>query len=97
MASKWAYVSAAKYSTVGLELVLSILFGFFGGRWLDTKFETTPWISVIGLAMGIVAGFRSLYRAHQRMQHQTAADGFQDASTDRAARFALEQKEQDKR
>lgn len=51
------------YGTVGLELSLSILFGLFGGQWLDKKFGTAPWLALIGLAFGMAAGIRSLLRA----------------------------------
>jgi F0F1-type ATP synthase assembly protein I len=51
------------YGTVGLELILSILLGLFGGQWLDKKFGTAPWLALIGLAFGTAAGVRSLLRA----------------------------------
>lgn len=80
---------AASYSTVGLELVVSILVGFFGGRWLDGAFGTEPLLAWLGLACGVVAGFRFVYRAAQRMKRQTENDAFRSADTGRSARFAL--------
>jgi len=62
------------YGTVGLELVLSILFGFFAGRWLDTKLGTNGWLTVIGFGLGVVAGFRALYRAAVKMRKETEAE-----------------------
>jgi ATP synthase protein I len=62
------------YGTVGLELVLSILLGFFGGRWLDGKLGTNGWLTVIGFLFGTAAGFRSLYRAAVRMRKETEAE-----------------------
>ncbi|HEY3594079.1 MAG TPA: AtpZ/AtpI family protein, partial [Polyangiaceae bacterium] len=35
MQSEWK--GLADYGTVGLDIVLSILVGFLGGRWLDGK------------------------------------------------------------
>jgi F0F1-type ATP synthase assembly protein I len=55
-------------STIGLELALSIALGYFGGRWLDGKFGTGPWLQWIGLALGLAAGGRSLYRVVRRAQ-----------------------------
>ena len=53
-------------STIGLELRLSIAVGYFGGRWLDGKFGTEPWLQWFGLALGLAAGVRSLYRVVRR-------------------------------
>ena len=55
----------AAYSTIGLELVLSVLFGLGVGWWLDKKLGTA-WITWVGLGFGIAAGYRSLYRALKR-------------------------------
>jgi F0F1-type ATP synthase assembly protein I len=62
------------YGTVGLELVLSILVGFLGGRWLDGKLGTNGWLTVIGFVFGTVAGFRALYRAAVKMRKETEAE-----------------------
>jgi ATP synthase protein I len=48
-------------SSIGIELVLAICIGYFGGHWLDQKLGTT-WLEWVGLGFGLVAGFRSLYR-----------------------------------
>jgi F0F1-type ATP synthase assembly protein I len=62
------------YGTVGIELVLSILVGFFGGRWLDGKLETHGWLTLIGFLFGTIAGFRGLYRAAVKMRKETEAE-----------------------
>lgn len=51
------------YGTVGLELALSIMLGLFVGRWLDEKFGTGNWLTIIGVGYGVAAGVRALYRA----------------------------------
>jgi ATP synthase protein I len=71
------------YGTVGLDLVLSIVFGFFAGRWLDGKFSTHPWLTLIGFMFGVIAGFRGLYRAALKMRKETEA---QDERERRARR-----------
>jgi ATP synthase protein I len=83
---------AASYSTVGLELVLSVLFGFFGGRWLDGKFGTDPALALVGLVFGAAAGFRSLFRAARRMTDDSEHDGFRGADVGRSARFAMSER-----
>ena len=62
------------YGTVGLDLVLSILLGFFGGRWLDGKLGAHGWLTVLGFLLGVIAGFRSLYRAAVKMRKETEAE-----------------------
>ena len=49
--------------TLGIEIVLSIAVGLLGGSWLDKKFGTAPWLTGIGLAYGIAAAGRAIYRA----------------------------------
>ena len=48
-------------STVGITLVVSTVIGYFIGHWLDGKFDTTPWLTVVFLLVGIAAGFKNLY------------------------------------
>lgn len=55
-----------RYGSVGLELVLSVIVGLFGGQFLDRHFHTAPWLMLVGLGYGIAAGVRGLYRAAQR-------------------------------
>jgi ATP synthase protein I len=67
------YRGVGAYGTVGLELVLSILFGFFAGRWIDQKVGGRGWITLAGFGLGTVAGFRSVYRAAVRMRRDAEA------------------------
>lgn len=84
-------------STVGLEILLSVAFGFLAGRWLDEKLGTQPYITIVGFLFGMATAGRFLVRAARRMKSRTDADGFRPADTDRDARFALEQKEKRRR
>jgi len=80
-------------ATVGLELVLSILFGLLGGRWLDGRLGTEPWLMLLGFIVGLATAVRFLLRAARRNARAMDADGFKTSSTGRAARFALNQKD----
>ena len=64
MKQDWKAVGS--YGTVGIEVVLSVLVGLFGGSWLDRKLGTGPWLTLIGVAYGIAAAVRALYRAARR-------------------------------
>ncbi len=52
--------------TLGIELTLSVVLGLALGVWLDKRLHTTPWLTFVGLAYGVGAGFRLLYRAAKR-------------------------------
>ncbi len=50
----------AYYSSLGFSVALSIFIGLGIGVWLDRKFETAPWLTLIFLGFGIAAGFRNI-------------------------------------
>jgi ATP synthase protein I len=49
-------------SGVGLTLVISTVLGLWGGHALDGWLGTSPWLTLIGLLLGIAAGFVNLFR-----------------------------------
>jgi ATP synthase protein I len=53
----------AGFATLGLEFALSVLVGLFGGRWLDARLGTAPWLAIVGFGFGVAAGARAIYRA----------------------------------
>jgi len=42
---------------------VSIAAGGFGGYYLDKKLSTFPWLTLVGLLLGVAAGFINFYRA----------------------------------
>lgn len=42
--------------------VAGILIGYFGGSYLDRRLGTTPWLTVVGLFLGMGAGFAEILR-----------------------------------
>lgn len=50
-------------SGVGLTLVISTVLGLYGGLALDRWLGTSPWLMLVGLLLGIAAGFLNLFRA----------------------------------
>lgn len=55
-----AWRDLAYYSSLGLQVALSIFIGLFAGIYLDRRIDTTPWFTLIGLGLGIAAGFRNI-------------------------------------
>lgn len=53
-------------SSVGLELGLAVVIGLLFGMWLDGKLGSEPWMMLLFLVLGLVAGFRNVIRAIAR-------------------------------
>jgi len=58
---KKLYKRAMRYSAVGLEMGFSVAIGVAIGYGLDRYFHTGPWLTLIFLILGVVAGFRGLF------------------------------------
>jgi ATP synthase protein I len=58
----------ATHSSLGLTVALSIFIGLAIGIFLDKKFETHPWMTLIFLAMGIAAGYRNIGSAIRKIR-----------------------------
>jgi ATP synthase protein I len=71
--SKRAY-NALSASSVGLELGIAVVIGLFAGMWLDGKAGTTPWLMLLFLGFGLVAGFRNVLRAVKRAERAGAEE-----------------------
>jgi ATP synthase protein I len=68
MAEKPVFRQLLEASTVGLNLVLSTFVGLAIGYGLDSFFNTSPWLTIIFLIIGIIAGFRELFRIAKKQQ-----------------------------
>jgi ATP synthase protein I len=53
---------AGEVMGAGLQFAGAIILFLFLGRWLDGRLGTEPWLLLIGVMVGAVAGFVSLYR-----------------------------------
>ena len=58
----------AYYSSLGLSVSFAVFIGLGIGVWLDRKFDTSPWLTLIFLGLGIIAGFRNIGRAVKRVR-----------------------------
>jgi len=57
--------------TVGLNFVFSTFIGLGIGYWLDKVFKTSPWLTLIFLLIGIVAGFLELFKVAKGQDNGT--------------------------
>lgn len=53
-------------SSIGLVLVVATVIGLVGGYYLDRWLGTSPWLLLLGLVLGIAAGFVNLFRSVSR-------------------------------
>ncbi len=51
---------AGRVGSIGIEIVIATLVGYAAGLWLDGKLGTTPYLTLVGLVLGIAAGFKGL-------------------------------------
>ena len=56
------------FSSMGMELGLSVVVGFLIGSWLDGWLGTDPWLLLVFGAAGIIAGYRSIFRLLKKVQ-----------------------------
>lgn len=50
----------AYYSSLGFSVSLSIFIGLAIGVFLDRRFGTSPWLTLVFLGFGIAAGYRNI-------------------------------------
>jgi len=55
-------------STIGLEVAFAIFIGLGVGVWLDRRFDTFPWLALLFMVIGVVAGFLNYYRFVRKQQ-----------------------------
>ena len=54
------------YSSLSFSIALAIVIGLGIGYWLDTRYDTSPWFTLVFLVLGIIAGFRNIYLAMKK-------------------------------
>ncbi len=50
----------AYYSSLGFSVSLSVFIGLGIGVFLDRRFDTSPWLTLLFLGFGIAAGYRNI-------------------------------------
>ena len=58
----------AYFSTVGLSMALSIFIGLAIGVYLDRRWDTTPWLTLVFIALGVAAGFKNIGLAIKKIR-----------------------------
>jgi ATP synthase protein I len=70
-------------SMMGIHLVSGVLVGMGMGYYLDKFFGTKPWLMLLFLVFGIVAGYKNMFREMKRIQKKEAeADAPENTKND---------------
>jgi ATP synthase protein I len=67
---KELFAGGYRASTIGMALVFAIFIGGFVGYLLDNYFGTGYLFKIIGLLVGIIAGFRNVYIMGKKFQDE---------------------------
>jgi ATP synthase protein I len=68
--------NALSVGSLGLEMGLAVLVGWWIGQWLDGRFATGPYLMLLFLGFGIAAAFKALFRAaRQTKRAAVESDG----------------------
>jgi len=65
-----AWKALGELSSIGLALVICTVIGLAGGYYADRWLGTSPWLLLLGLALGIAAGFVNLFRSVSRADRE---------------------------
>ncbi len=65
LSSKWI-----NFSAMGLELGLCVIVGLLIGDYLDNLLGTEPWLLLLFLIFGIIAGYRNVYRLLKKLNSE---------------------------
>ena len=65
-------------SSVGICMVASCLIGLAMGFYLDKWLDTSPWLTMIFLGLGIASGFRSIFILTSRELRRQEQEGRED-------------------
>ena len=64
----------AQLGAVGIEVAISTVVGLLAGQWLDGKLGTEPIFTILGLLLGVIAGFRSLIRVARKSTRELTSE-----------------------
>lgn len=65
------------YIDLGLRFALSLLIAVYAGYWVDSRLSTTPLFLVLGMLIGGLSGFLTIYRAaFPRKKNKSESEDF---------------------
>ena len=74
MARHERFRSASRASSVGIEFALFVVLFLMAGVWADERWGTTPWLSLVGLIIGSIGGFRVIWQVAKQAGEDSERD-----------------------
>ena len=68
MKEKKVLKQGAQLIVLGFELAAPVVVGLFAGYYLDRKFNSQPWLMMLGLLAGFFYGLKTLFSMLKRME-----------------------------
>lgn len=66
--------SLLNYSSLGLEMGLSVAIGIGIGYFLDSYFKTYPYLTIIFMLFGIVAAMKTIFMLLKKIERENRED-----------------------
>jgi ATP synthase protein I len=63
-----------RYGAIGLEMGIAVVIGILVGFWMDSLFNTKPWLTLVFMLFGIAAGFKGLFRVLKYVEKNGLTD-----------------------
>jgi len=61
---------ASRFSYVGIFFGVAVVIGWLAGSWLERRVGGAPWVSLVGVLLGVAAGFKELFRIARAVTQQ---------------------------
>ena len=58
------------YSSIGIQIGLTVGLGIIAGVYCDRWLETGPWLTILGLVVGVVSGFVRLFQIGKELSQE---------------------------
>lgn len=59
------FQALALATTIGAELAIMVVLGYYGGHYLDEKLGSEPWFMLAGILVGLAFGVAGIYKVLQ--------------------------------
>ncbi len=69
---KWRNAWSA--ASLGLEIAGCVVVGLLAGRWADGRFGTEPWLMILGMAAGVTAAGKAIWRVVKTEAEETGKE-----------------------
>lgn len=67
---KEVFRSLISYSSLGLEMGLSVAIGIGIGYFLDAYFKTSPYLTIIFMLFGVAAAFKTIFILMRKIERE---------------------------